>query len=470
MATRDTNGDSSASGKVSPGRLQPPTAEAFHAAVDAGDLRRAGGIASALPAVELRDAVRSLTADQAEALVREFGPAGVAALLRVLDWDDVADILRRLPEPQAADVIEQLAPDDAADVVGAIGVAAPDVAEAILVEMESEEADDVRALLAYPPQTAGGRMTPEFFAVTPQVTAGEALQALRALVGGEGFRSYVYVTDHVDRLLGVVSLYRLIFADPDSQVGELMLTDPLYVRDDTDQEDVARIYRSKRLLALPVVDAELRLLGVITADDIADVLEAETTEDVQRLGASEPLDQPYLRAAPFTLARKRIVWLLLLFFGAAYTGTVMHYFEADLEATVALAFFVPLLIGTGGNVGSQTVMTVTRALAVGQVSPGDLVRVWVKEATTGLILGVAIALAAFVRALFLGVGIQIGFAVALAAAVIVVWAATVAAILPLILHRIRIDPAVVSAPLITTLVDGTGLFLYFIIARLLLHR
>ncbi|MGH2351387.1 MAG: magnesium transporter [Chloroflexota bacterium] len=441
---------------------------AFRTAVANGDLRQAGALAATLSTDELRDALRDLSPDTTAALFQELGDEQLAALVDGLDPEDAADVLARLSGAEAADVLEELAPDDAADVVGALEAMDPDTAESILVEMEAAEAEDVRALLAYPPETAGGRMTPEFFAVTPQVTVEEAVQALRALLSDGEFRSYVYVTDQLDRLVGVLPLYRLVLARADAQVGELMLGDPVRVRTLDDQEEVARIFREKRFLAVPVVDEADRLVGVVTADDIADVLEAEATEDVQRLAGSQPLDRPYLRTGPVALARKRVVWLLLLFIGAAYTSTVLQFFEDDLQATVALAFFIPLLIGTGGNVGSQTVMTVIRALAVGDVTVRDLGRVWAKEAAVGLLLGAVMGAVTLGRALVLGVGPDVGVAVAAAAAAIVVWAATVAAILPLLLHRLKIDPAVVSAPLITTLVDGTGLFLYLGIARALL--
>jgi magnesium transporter len=223
--------------------------------------------------------------------------------------------------------------------------------------------------------------------------------------------------------------------------------------------------REHRLLAVPVVDGGGRLLGIVTADDVADVAEEEATEDIERLGGSQPLDEPYLRAGPFRLAGKRLGWLLLLFAAEAYTGTVLRHFEDELTRVVALAFFIPLLIGTGGNTGSQTVTTVIRAMAVGEVGFRDLFKVWRKEVSTALILAGAMAVATAGRAWTLGVARGVGATVAFTAAAIVIWAATVAALLPLILKRLRIDPAVVSAPLITTLVDGTGLVLYFEIAR-----
>jgi magnesium transporter len=201
---------------------------------------------------------------------------------------------------------------------------------------------------------------------------------------------------------------------------------------------------------------------------VSDVLQEEATEDIQHLGGSQPLDVPYPRASVWLLARKRVGWLLLLFAAEAYTGTVLRAFEQELEAAVALTFFIPLLIGTGGNVGSQVVTTIIRAQALGEVRFADMWRVLWKEWRVALLLSSAMVIATFLRAWMLGVDVDIRLTVAVAVSLIVMWAATVGAVLPLILRRLRVDPAVVSAPFITTLVDGTGLVLYFEIARYLL--
>jgi magnesium transporter len=443
------------------------TVETFRAAVAAGDLGRAGRVAAALPPADLRDALLGLSPEQTAALYAGLGDAPLAVLIQELEPEDAADALRRLPDAAAADVLDELAPDDAADVVGAIRAQEPARAQPILVEMD--RAGDVRALLAYLPDTAGGRMTTEYLAVRPEATAEAAIRALRERARDGEFRGYVYVTDAGGRLVGVVPLYRLVLVDPAARIADVMLPDPVRVRGTDDQEDVARVFRERRFLAVPVADLEDRLIGVITADDVADVVEEEATEDIERLGGSQPLEEPYLRASVLTLARKRLGWLLLLFVAEAYTGTVLRHFEDELQAVVALAFFIPLLIGTGGNTGSQTVTTVIRAMAVGEVGLRDLFKVWRKEVGTAAILAVAMAAATAVRAWTLGVERGVGETVALTAAAVVLWAAGVAALLPLILRRLRIDPAVVSAPLITTVVDGTGLVIYFEIARRVLH-
>jgi magnesium transporter len=230
-----------------------------------------------------------------------------------------------------------------------------------------------------------------------------------------------------------------------------------------------RLLDQHHLIALPVVDEHDRLLGIITADDAAEVLLEEAGEDIERLGGSQPLEEPYLRASVLHLFRKRVLWLLVLFAAEAYTGTVLRHFEQTLSEMVSLAFFIPLLIGSGGNTGSQTATTLVRAMGVGEVDFEDLSRVLKRELIVGLLLGVVMAVATYLRSWTLGVGWEVGPVVAVTALCIVIWAAVVGAVLPLVLHRLRIDPAVVSAPFISTLVDGTGLFMYFTVARLMLH-
>jgi magnesium transporter len=410
-------------------------------------------------------AVYTLDSRSTRRLARLIGDEHLAEIISDLDSGDAADVLGRLRPADAADVLEEMDPDDAADVVDEMSDAE---AEGVLVEMESEEAAEVRELLAYPTDTAGGLMTPEFVAVTSTLNAEEAIAAIRAVAEEAETVYYVYVIDDQDRLVGVLSLRGLVLARPRQRVEGLMTTDVVRVRANADQEQAARILREHRLLALPVVDDDNRLLGIITADDLADVLIEEATEDFTRLGGSQPLDEPYLRASVFYLARKRVIWLLLLFVAQAYTGTVLQHFEDEIQAVVALTFFIPLLIGTGGNVGSQTVTLVVRAMALGEVAFNDILQVMKKELSVGVLMGIIMAIGSFVRAWTLGVSPAIGYVVAVSALFIVIWAATVAAALPILLRRVGVDPSVVSAPFITTLVDGTGLFLYFTVAAILL--
>ena len=334
--------------------------------------------------------------------------------------------------------------------------------------MRPDEATELRALSQYPPESAGGLMTPAFVAVRAEATADEAIAAIRRLVDEAETVNYLYVVGPDRELYGVLSLYRLLLSPGSTPVRELMAPSTVRVRADADREVAARLLTDRNLLAIPVVDDADHLLGIITEDDVADVLEAEATEDIERLGGSEPLNAPYRSSGVAVLVRKRVVWLLLLFVAEAYTGTVLRDFQDELAQVVALSFFIPLLIGTGGNMGSQTVTLIVRAMALGEVTLRDVGWIVFKELRVGLVLGLVMAVVAFGRAALLGVGADVGGVVALTILAICVWSATVAAVLPLLLRRLKIDPAVVSAPLITTLVDGTGLIIYFQIARVML--
>lgn len=438
---------------------------------------------------DLRDALRSGDAD----LVRAWAATGMSAAQRddaVLALSDVdaahlvaladqplllelaaalrpataARLLEFADVEVAADVLEELPPDKAADIAQA---SSTEHFPGVLIAMEPVEAAELEALMGWAPDTAGGRMTPAFVAIAPEVRADEAVVALRRVAAEVEAISDVYVTAPDDVLLGVLPLRDVVLSPAETPVADLLRTDIVSVSPFDDQEDAARLLTEHDLAAVPVV-YDGRILGVITADDVADILEEEATEDFHRIGGSEPLEVPYLQASPGLLWRRRIVWLLVLFIAEAYTGTVLRHFQADLEAVVALAFFVPLLIGTGGNVGSQIVTTVVRAMAVGEVGLRHVGRIVRKELITGVMLAAAIAAVAFARAWILGVGFDVASVVMTAIAAIVVWASLVGAILPLLLKRLRIDPAVVSAPFITTLVDGTGLLIYFWIARAIL--
>jgi len=411
-------------------------------------------------------------------LVPELEPAEVAVLLQWLPDDEIpqlleelppseaARILRTLAAPQAARLLEDIDPDDAADIVEQLSSRD---ADEILVRMRPSEAAEIRELSGYAPDSAGGIMTPAFVAVTRDATAAEAIAAIRRLVDQAETVNYVYVVDDERRLLGVLSLYRLLLSHAGTRVSELMAPTTVRVRATADQEVAARLLTDRNLLAIPVVDDDDRLLGIITEDDVADVLQAEATEDIERLGGSQPLNQPYRLSTVSLLVRKRVVWLLVLFVAEAYTGLVLRGFDSELSAVVALGFFIPMLIGTGGNIGSQTVTLIVRAMAIGEVTLRDVGWIVFRELRVGLIMGAVMGVVGFGQAVLLGVPTNIGIVVAATVVAISAWSATVAAALPLVLRRLGVDPAVVSAPFISTLVDGTGLIIYFEIARFVLH-
>jgi magnesium transporter len=424
------------------------------------------GLAERIGAAEWADLVPQLDPREVAVLLQWLPEDELPALMEELSPANAARIMRTLASTDAAVLLGSMDPDDAADVLEILPE--PEM-DQILVRMRAEDAAEIRELTAYAPDSAGGLMTPAFVAVTADATSEQAINAIRALVDEAETVNYVYVVDGDRHLLGVLSLYRLLLSPSDTPVQSLMAPNTVRVRANADQEAAARLLTDRNLLAIPVVDEEDHLLGIITEDDVADVLQAEATEDIERLGGSQPLNLPYRLASVPLLVRKRVVWLLLLFVAAGYTGTVLQNFQGELTDVVALSFFIPLLIGTGGNIGSQTVTLIVRAMALNEVAMRDIGWIVWKEMRVAFVLGGIMAAVAFLRADLLNVDRQVGLVVALTVVAICVWAATVAAALPLILRRLRVDPAVVSAPLITTVVDGTGLIIYFEIARLVLN-
>jgi magnesium transporter len=424
------------------------------------------GLAERVGPAEWADLVPLLEPAEVAVLLQWLPDDEIPSLLEELPPSEAARILRTLAAPEAAQLLEEMDPDDAADVVEQLPALH---ADQILVRMRPSEAAEIRQLSLYPRDSAGGIMTPAFVAVNREATATEAIAAIRRLVDQAETVNYVYVVDEERRLLGVLSLYRLILSHASTPVSQLMAPTTVRVRATADQEVAARLLTDRNLLAIPVVDDDDRLLGIITEDDVADVLQAEATEDIERLGGSQPLNQPYRFSSVGLLVRKRVVWLLVLFVAEAYTGLVLRGFGNELSAVVALGFFIPMLIGTGGNIGSQTVTLIVRAMAIGEVTLRDVGWIVFKELRVGLIMGGVMGVVGFGQSLFLGVPTNVGLVVAVTVIAISTWSATVAAALPLVLRRLGVDPAVVSAPFISTLVDGTGLIIYFEIARFVLR-
>ncbi len=409
------------------------------------------------------DLFAELDEDEQIALLAQLSPATSADILEELEDEDAAELVLALPTETASRIVDEMAADEAADLLSEIE---PEQARAILARLEDPE--EIHPLLLHPDDSAGGLMSSEFLALRRRMTAGDALRAIRQWKEEDEPVHDLFVVDAERHLCGQVSLRQLLVADPATPLLELLDPDVIAVPVGTDQEECARLMSRYDLLALPVVDHNNVLLGVITIDDVVDVLEQEATEDFQRLGGAEPLEQPYLSTGVLTIARKRVGWLMLLFVTESLTGTVLRHFENELQAAVALAFFVPLLIGTGGNAGSQTTSTIIRALAVGDISMRDgLLALW-HELRVGLLLGLGMSLFAFVRALTWGTDDRLALTVAIAIFTIVIWANALGALLPILAARLRIDPTVVSGPVMSTLVDATGLFIYFTMARLIL--
>lgn len=448
----------------------PSLLDEIRAAVAKGDVERARSCANRMLEDDALALLEDLSTEELSRLFVFLGDESLAVLMSRLNDRDAAHILTRMSAAQAADILEQIEPDDATDIFTEVEQANPEVAGTILIEMDPDEAAEIRDLMAYPPDSAGGIMTPAFVAVFPDLRTDQTISALRKVVEEVRSVHYVYVVDRDEKLIGVLSLSRLVLSRADTPVTELMTPDVISVEVDTNQEEAARILTDHDFLALPVVDADGRLLGIITADDVHDILEAAATEDIERLGGSQPLEVPYLRANPILLFRKRIVWLFVLFIAQFFTVSIQEHYESILAQVTILAVFVPILIGTGGNVGSQTVSTIIRAMALGEVQARHVLRIIGKEAVTGLALGIVMGVLMFLRAELTGSGdINVSLTVGLTILALCMWAATVGAVLPIALSKLRFDPAVVSAPFISSFVDSTGLIIYFTLAGILLH-
>ncbi len=424
-------------------------------------------------AIRLLEALRS--PDQADvfnelddqdkiALLPQLNPSTSADILEDLEDEEAAELMRSMSSDNAIQILNQMEPDEAADLLGDID---EEQARTILAGMEHPE--EVRPLLLHPDDSAGGLMTSEFLALRKRMTAGEALEAIRNWQpDNDNAINYLFVVDGQGALVGVVSLRQLIVASPKTLLCDIMDPDVISVVAGIDQEECVQIMSRYDLTALPVVNGGERLIGVITIDDVIDIMEEETTEDIQRFGGAEPLDTPYLATRISKVFRSRIGWLMLLFVTESLTGTVLRHFQDELSTVVALSFFVPLLIGTGGNAGSQTTSTIIRALAVGEIDLKDAMRSLWHELRVGLLLGGGMATIAYFRALTWGSTQGLALTVAISIFTIVVWANGLGAFLPILAAKLKIDPTVVSGPVMSTLVDATGLFIYFTIARLML--
>jgi len=379
-------------------------------------------------------------------------------------------ILEKLDPGRAARVIEEISADERTDVIQQMGLTER---RRILAKVSNEVKAELEHLLQYEEHTAGGIMTTELMQLDPGWTVGEALKHIRAVAREKESVYACFVLDPpTGQLLGSVSLRDLVMADMHQPVTEVMRRKPVTVNALDDQETVAKKIAKYDLLAVPVVNDEGMVLGIVTVDDVIDVFIEEQTEDILRMAAVEPgaLDRPYFDNPVFRVVRNRIGWLLFLFVAGTLTSKVLHSYEEELKVVVALNFFVPLLIGTGGNAGAQTVMTVIRSLSLGEIGVRHAWRVVLREGTTGLLVGLLLSTVALGQAYWITHDLSLAVTIAATICAICVWSTAVGAIIPILADSIGLDPALLSAPLITTLVDATGLLIYLSIARVILDQ
>ena len=420
------------------------------------------------------DFLTHLPPHESAELTERLDPIKVGRMVAEMHPRVAATIVTRMEPPTASRVLASMRPDDRVDVLGAIPAALRD---RLVLGMPPSDAEEVRRLQHYPPDTAGGIMTTEVTALPGNFSVDRAIADLRLRREEQEPVYYAYTVDDDGRLAGVLSMRDLILSGPSTRLSELA-RDAVAVTADADQEDVARVLHKHGYSALPVIDANGRLLGIITADDVADVAEEEATEDIQKLGGSEALDAPYLGIGFLSMLRKRGTWLTVLFVGEMLTATAMGYFEHQIARAVLLALFVPLIISSGGNSGSQAATIVVRSLALGELTTRDWGRVLYREARTGLALGAWLGLVGFLRiAAWQYMGwfdygphyLLLGLAVGLSVAGVITFGSVTGSLLPIALSRAGLDPATSSAPFVATVVDVTGILIYFGIAALVLE-
>lgn len=426
------------------------------------DLGGAVAIIEGMRPIDQAELFAELKDSDQVALLSEMQPPVAADILEDLENSEAAELAAALPDDVIIPIVNEMEPDEAADLLGDIH---PTQVETLLTGMEEDNQEMMRDLLVFPDDTAGGLMTTIFLALRAGMTAREALQQIHDWEEEPEDPFNIFIIDRNGRLCGTITLYELVSANPGDTLELFMDREVYHVRVDTDQEECARMMSRYDLVSLPVVNPAGLMVGLITVDDIIDILEDEATEDIQRLGGTLPLTDSYLNSGVLGVFGKRIGWLLVLFLTATLTGSVMRLFERDLAAVASLAVFIPLLIGTGGNAGSQTTSTIIRALAVGDLDWKDAWRSLWHELRIGLILGLGMALAAYARSWSWGYSTDMSLTVSLAIFAIVVWANGLGAVLPLLATRLKIDPTVISGPVMSTLVDAFGLFIYFSIAR-----
>lgn len=447
---------------------------------------------------ELSQLVRS----QLQLLLEQNNLQGAKALLVPVQPADIADAIESLPEPMQAiafrliskseaievyeyldssvqqalieefkrqdvlDIVDKMSPDDRARLFDELPAK---VVIRLLEQLSPEERNATALLLGYESGTAGRIMTPKYISLREDSTVAQALDRIRRLADVSETIYYLYVTDTARRLTGILSLRALVIAQPDQQIGEIMVRDAVSVYTDTDQEEVARVIQRYDFLAVPVVDTENRLVGIVTVDDVIDILEEETTEDIYTLGGVQSGEDSYFQTNLLTVARRRVVWLFVLLITNTATSAVIRSQQDILQQVVALTAFIPLLIGTGGNVGAQSSTVVIRGLNTDELQRTGAFRVIRREAIAGAFLGLMLGVVVLVWAYILQGDLAVAIAVGISLVAISVLASLAGSTLPFLFQMIGFDPALMSAPFITTVVDVLGVLIYLNAARFILR-
>ena len=417
--------------------------------------------------VDIAEAIEDLPESMQVIAFRLLSKAEAIEVYEYLDSSVQQSLIEEFKRQEVLDVVDKMSPDDRVKLFDELPAK---VVRQLLAQLSPGERQATALLLGYEEDTAGRIMTPEYISLKESLTVDETLIRIRSLANASEIIYYLYVTDASRHLTGIVSLRELVLSAPETTLGEIMTRDVVSVHTDTDQEEVAKTIQRYDILAVPVVDRENRLVGVVTVDDVIDILEREATEDIYALGGVQSDKDNYFQTNLLTVARRRVVWLFVLLLTNSVTSTIINSYQELLEKAVALVAFIPLLTGTGGNVGAQSSTVVIRGLNTDEIKDMGAGRVVFREALAGILLGSILGTMATVWAFFLlGKGFGVAFSVGISLVAISLLASVAGSALPFLFRSIGLDPALMSAPFITTAVDVLGVLIYFNIARMILN-
>ncbi|EEU03581.1 magnesium transporter [Eubacterium saphenum ATCC 49989] len=437
--------------------------EKFQAFIDERNFREAKNFLSTLNVVDIANLIDGLDPQTGVALYRMLPKDVAAEVFAKFDPEQQEAIIYASTDTEIRELIEDMFLDDTVDLLEEMPSG---VVSRILENTGHSDRSMINQLLKYPDSSAGSIMTTEYISLKKEMTVSSAIDKIKR----EGIQSetiyILYVTDENRILEGILSLRDLIVADDSKRVGELMREDVIYAYTLDDKEEVANIFKKYSFEALPIVDQEKRIVGIVTVDDILDVIEEEVTEDFQIMAATTPTDKPYLETGIFALSKHRILWLLILMISATITQKIIYNYENILQNVTFLSGFIPMLMDTGGNSGSQSSTLIIRGLATGDIKSRDWYRVVFKEVRVAMVCGLALAVINYFKIIYLdGIPSNVALVVSLTLVCAVMIAKIVGAILPMVAIKIKVDPAIMASPLITTIADALSLMVYFIIAR-----
>ncbi len=428
---------------------------------------------------KLRQTIAEMNTTDIAAAMGEMDDEDSLKMFRILPKDMAADvfadleldiqqyIIRSLSDREASNVIENLMADDATDLLEEMPA---NVVKRILANASPETRADINHLLQYPEDSAGSIMTVEYVDLRENMTVADAIERIRKKGLDSETINICYVVTNQKVLVGTVALRYLLIMKPDEVIGDIMNTNVISIGTLTDQEEAARMFQKYGFTAMPVVDQETRMVGIITIDDVVDILEEEATEDIEKMAAIMPSDKPYPKVGIFETYKNRIPWLLFLMISATFTGAIITGFEDALSAYVVLTAYIPMLMDTGGNAGGQASVSIIRALSLKEIEFSDLFRIIWKEARVAVLCGLTLSVANFIKLLlFDKLAITVAAVICLTLLIVVLIAKMVGCCLPMLASKVGFDPAVMASPFITTIVDALSLLVYFNIATNLLH-